>query len=183
MDGEGRGVSFIQSLFSEWGSGVYLPETGIVWQNRAKGFSLKSGHPNRVRAGRKPFHTLNPAMARFNDGRLMVYGTRGADGQPQTQSALFTRYALFGQPLQEAAHAPRWALGLPRRSNLVSHNLKLEGRFAPAVIAALRKAGHDVEVVADFDNIMGHVGALVRHRSGLIEGAVDPRSDGVVAAF
>lgn len=92
-----------------------------------------------------PFHTLNPALARFTDGRVMVYGTMGGEGQPQTQSALFTRYAMFGQGLQQAITAPRWLLGKTWGENSVT--LKLENRFDPALVAALKAAGHDVEIL------------------------------------
>ncbi|WP_207462481.1 gamma-glutamyltransferase family protein [Azospirillum sp. SYSU D00513] len=181
IDGEGRSVSLIQSIFFEYGSGVVLPDTGITWQNRGSSFSLETGAVNRLEPGRKPFHTLNPAMARFDDGRLMVYGTMGGEGQPQTQAAVFSRYALFGQPLQQAVTAPRWLLG--RTWGEESVTLKLESRFDPALIQALRDAGHDVEVLEDFTGTMGHAGAIVRHPNGLLEGATDPRSDGAVAAF
>jgi gamma-glutamyltranspeptidase/glutathione hydrolase len=144
-------------------------------------FSLSEAARNVLRPGRKPFHTLNPAMAQLSDGRRMVYGTMGGEGQPQTQAAIFTRYALYGQELQAAVTAPRWLLG--RTWGAASTNLKVEGRFDGAVIAALRRAGHEVEVVAPFTDVMGHAGAIVRHPSGVLEGAADPRGDGIVAAF
>ncbi|WP_316979354.1 gamma-glutamyltransferase family protein [Shumkonia mesophila] len=181
VDRHGRAVSFIQSIYWEFGSGVVSPRTGVLWQNRGISFALEEGHPNRLAPGRRPFHTLNPALARFDDGRVMTYGTMGGEGQPQTQAAVFSRYALFGQPLQAAVTAPRWLLGRTWGSD--SANLKLEGRFAPALIEALREAGHDVEVVADFTDLMGHAGAIVRHPDGRLEGAADPRSDGRVAAL
>lgn len=181
IDRQGRAVSFIQSIYWEFGSGVVSPRTGVLWQNRGISFGLAEEHPNRLVPGRRPFHTLNPALARFDDGRVMSYGTMGGEGQPQTQAAVFSRYALFGQPLQAAVTAPRWLLGRTWGSD--STNLKLEGRFAPALVDALRKAGHDVEVVADFTDQMGHAGAIVRHPDGLLEGAADPRSDGKVAAL
>ncbi|WP_204271886.1 gamma-glutamyltransferase, partial [Escherichia coli] len=71
-----------------------LPDTGIVWQNRGAAFSLDPQHLLALAPGKQPFHTLNPAAARLNDGRVMVYGSMGGDGQPQTQAALFTRYIL-----------------------------------------------------------------------------------------
>ena len=148
VDGAGRAVSFIQSLYHEFGSGVVLPGTQVNWQNRGCSFSLQEGHINALAPGKKPFHTLNPALARFADGRAMVYGTMGGDGQPQTQAAVFTRYALFGQPLQRAVSAPRWLLG--RTWGSMSETLKLEARFAPQVIEELRRRGHEVEVVGDF---------------------------------
>lgn len=181
VDRHGRAASFIQSIYWEFGSGVVSPRTGVLWQNRGISFALEEGHPNRLAPGRRPFHTLNPALARFNDGRVMTYGTMGGEGQPQTQAAVFSRYALFGQGLQAAVTAPRWLLGRTWGSD--STNLKIEGRFAPTLINALREAGHEVEVVEDFTDLMGHAGAIVRHPDGLLEGAADPRSDGRVAAF
>ena len=176
IDDQGRSVSAIQSLYFEFGSGVVLPQTGIVWQNRGASFRLAEGGWNTLRPGRKPFHTLNPAMARLNDGRTLVYGTMGGEGQPQTQAAIFTRYALYGQDLQDAVTAPRWLLG--RTWGEESTSLKLEGRFDPALVQALRDAGHAVDVLAPFTSVMGHAGALVRHADGSLDGASDPRSDG-----
>ncbi len=181
IDGEGRAVSFIQSIYWEFGSGLVLPQTGVTWQNRGASFSLDAASPNRLRPGRRPFHTLNPALARLSDGRVMVYGTMGGDGQPQTQAAVFTRYVLHGYSLQAAITAPRWLLGRAWGSH--STTLKLEGRFSESVRAALQQAGHDVEAVDDFSSAMGHAGAVVFHPNGVLAGACDPRSDGLVAAF
>lgn len=182
IDAQGRAVSFIQSVYWEFGSAVVLRDTGVTWQNRGSSFSLDPRALNALEPGRKPFHTLNPSLALFKDGRVMPYGTMGGEGQPQTQAAVFTRYARFGQSLQQAVTAPRWLLG--RTWGDVSTSLKLENRFDPALIQALMEAGHQVELLAEpFSDTMGHAGALVRHPSGLIEGAVDPRSDGVVAGL
>jgi gamma-glutamyltranspeptidase len=180
-DGDGRVVSCIQSTYFEFGSGIVLPDTGIVWQNRGSSFRLAAGGWNALRPGRKPFHTLNPALARFDDGRVMAYGTMGGEGQPQTQAAIFSRYARYGMPLQEAVTRPRWLLG--RTWGETSTSLKIEDRFAPDVIDALRAAGHDVELMAPFTATMGHAGAIVRHGDGVFEGATDPRSDGMVASW
>jgi oxamate amidohydrolase len=147
-----------------------------VWQNRGSAFRLGGKGPNVLAPRVKPFHTLNPALARFADGRTMVYGAMGGDGQPQTQAALFTRYALFGRDLQESINAPRWLLG--RTWGESSSSLRLENRFPDELFAALAQAGHPVERVAAFDQTMGHAGAIVRLPSGGFEGASDPRSDG-----
>lgn len=181
VDGQGRAVSLIQSIYWEFGSGVVIPETGVLWQNRGVSFSLEETALNLLRPGRKPFHTLNPAMARLADGRSLVYGTMGGEGQPQTQATIFARHVLYGQELQAAVTAPRFLLG--RTWGATSTNLKIEGRVEAGVLQALRQAGHDVEVVADFTDAMGHAGAIARHPSGLLEGAADPRGDGLVAAF
>ncbi|OYX14157.1 MAG: gamma-glutamyltransferase [Rhizobiales bacterium 32-66-8] len=181
IDGDGLAASFIQSIYFEFGSGVVLPRTGIVWQNRGSSFALTGNGPRVLAPGRKPFHTLNPALASFADGRHMVYGTMGGEGQPQTQAALFSRYAYFGTELQAAITAPRWLLGRTWGAETVT--LKLEDRFPSDLIAALRAAGHDVEMVAPFDAMMGHAGAIARHADGRLEGASDPRSDGAVMGF
>jgi gamma-glutamyltranspeptidase/glutathione hydrolase len=181
IDGEGRAVSFIQSIYHEFGSGVVLDASGVTWQNRGCSFSLDPTHINVLAPGKKPFHTLNPAMALLDDGRTMVYGNMGGDGQPQSQSAVFTRTVLYGMSPQAAITAPRWLLG--RMWGQTTETLKLESRFPPEVIADLKARGHDVEVLLPFDETMGHAGAIVRHANGVFEGGADPRSDGAVAGF
>jgi gamma-glutamyltranspeptidase/glutathione hydrolase len=179
-DKEGTVVSFIQSVYWEFGSCLTCPHTGVYFQNRGAGFSLKPG-PNQVGPGRRPFHTLNPALAHLHDGRVMAYGTMGGEGQPQTQSAIFSRHVQFGMDLQAAITAPRWLLGKTWGENTTS--LKLESRFDPALVAALEAAGHEVEMLGDFSDLTGHAGALVRHPDGLVETATDPRADGAALSF
>ena len=181
IDGAGRAVSFIQSLYHEYGAGIVLRESGINWQNRGCSFSLDERALNALRPGRKPFHTLNPALALLDDGTTMVYGNMGGDGQPQTQSAVFTRCAVFGMGPQAAIAAPRWLLG--RTWGQTSDTLKLESRFAPALIEDLRARGHDVEILGPYDEAVGHAGAILRDGNGVLEGGSDPRSDGGVAAW
>lgn len=176
----GQVVSCIQSTYFEHGSGIVLPSTGVTWQNRGSSFRLAESGWNALRPGRKPFHTLNPALAKFTDGRVLAYGTMGGEGQPQTQAALLTRYQRFGMSLQEAVAAPRWLLG--RTWGDTSTSLKLEEGFAPELYEELRAAGHQVEIVPPLNSMMGHAGAVARHPNGLLEGAADPRSDGLVAA-
>ncbi len=97
--------------------------------------------------------SLGAAPDQINLGRRRseptAFGLAGSQGQPQTQAALFTRYARFKQELQAAVTAPRWLLG--RTWGATSTNLKLESRFAPGVIEAMRRAGHDVEIVSSFN--------------------------------
>jgi oxamate amidohydrolase len=178
-DHQGNMASYIQSVYWEFGSGVVLDSIGATWQNRGSSFTLDPGSLRCLAPGRKPFHTLNPACAHLDDGRTMVYGTMGGDGQPQTQAAIFTRYAMFGQPLQQALTAPRWLLG--RTWGKESVTLKLESRFAPQTLEALARAGHEVEPIDAFSDLVGHAGALVVCPRGVIAGAADPRSDGSVA--
>jgi len=181
IDGEGRAVSFIQSIYWEFGSGTVLDETGITWQNRGTSFSLDPAHHNALQPHRRPFHTIQPALAQLNDGRIMPYGTMGGEGQPQTQAMVFSRHVMHGQGLQEAVTAPRWLLG--RTWGAESTTLKIENRFDADVIRQLDAAGHDLEFTGPYDEVMGHAGALVHHPDGLIEGAADPRGDGLAAGF
>ena len=181
IDKQGRAVSFIQSIYHEFGCGIVLNESGVNWQNRGASFSLDPQALLAIRPGKKPFHTLNPALALFNDGRVMPYGTMGGDGQPQTQCAVFTRIANFGMSPQEAIAAPRWLLG--RTWGNPSATLKLESRFDASVFEGLRARGHLVEPLAAFDESVGHAGALIRTRDGGLSGGFDPRSDGGVVGF
>lgn len=181
IDGDGVAVSFIQSIYHEFGSGIVLPESGINWQNRGCSFSLDPSSLNPLMPGRRPFHTLNPALAHFADGRTMVYGNMGGDGQPQSQSAVFSRIARFGWNPQAAIDAPRWLLG--RTWGQSTDSLKLEARFSGETVDALRALGHDVDVLAPYDEVMGHAGAIIRHPDGLFEAGFDPRSDGAAAGW
>jgi len=178
-DRAGVAVSFIQSIYHEFGSGIVLPQSGITWQNRGCSFSLDPGARNSLRPGRRPFHTLNPAAARLGDGRVLVYGSMGGDGQPQSQAAIFSRMVTFGWPVQASMDAPRWLLG--RTWGQTTETLKLEARFPDQTFDELRALGHDVERMQPYDETMGHAGAIIRYPDGTLEGGSDPRSDGAAA--
>jgi gamma-glutamyltranspeptidase/glutathione hydrolase len=146
-------------------------------QNRGASFSLDPKSHNRLARGRLPVHTLNPALAVLKDGRIIAYGTMGGDGQPQTQAAVFTRHIIFKQDLAKAVDQPRWLLG--RTWGQPHDNLRLESRFDGNLADRLASAGHDVEMLSEpYSDIMGHVGAVVLHPGGTLEGAHDPRADG-----
>ena len=179
-DASGLVVSYIQSLYWEFGSGCVLPATGILMQNRGASFSLDPQALNTLSPGRRPFHTLNPALAALKDGRVMAYGTMGGDGQPQTQGAVFTRHILFRQPLDKALDAPRWLLGRTWGSSVT--NLRLESRFDGGLVDRLMSADHDVEMLNEaYSDTMGHAGAVTLHPDGTLEGGHDPRADGGAA--
>jgi gamma-glutamyltranspeptidase/glutathione hydrolase len=176
-DSSGLVVSYIQSLYWEFGSACVLPRTGVLMQNRGASFSLREDVVNPLRPGRQPFHTLNPALASLSDGRIMAYGTMGGDGQPQTQAALFTRHVLYRDPLEQAVDRPRWLLG--RTWGSPHTNLRLESRFDEGLIDRLLSAGHDLEVLPEaYSDTMGHAGAVILHPDGTLEGVHDPRADG-----
>jgi oxamate amidohydrolase len=179
-DTGGLVVSYIQSLYWEFGSGCVLPRTGVLMQNRGASFSLQRGALNLLAPGRLPIHTLNPALAVLKDGRIMAYGAMGGDGQPQTQAAVFTRHVMFGEPLDAAIDRPRWVFG--RTWGETHTRLRLESRFDGNLIDRLAAAGHDVDVLSEpYSDVMGHAGAAVLHPDGTCEGAHDPRADGGAA--
>jgi gamma-glutamyltranspeptidase/glutathione hydrolase len=179
MDGRGRAASAIQSLYHEYGSGIVAGDTGILWQNRGASFSLHPEHANTIEPGKRPFHTLNPAMYLEHGRPKLVYGTMGGDGQPQTQAAVATRALDYGLPLSDVLDSPRWLLG--RTWGEASISLKLEARFAPEVFEELARRGHKVERVTDYAQMMGHAGVIRVADDGRMEAASDPRSDGAAA--
>jgi gamma-glutamyltranspeptidase len=181
-DATGLVVSYIQSLYWEFGSGCVLPRTGVLMQNRGASFSLQRGALNLVAPGRLPVHTLNPALAVLTDGRVMAFGCMGGDGQPQTQAALFTRYVMFGAPLDVAIDRQRWVLG--RTWGDQHMRLRLESRFDGNLIDQLAAAGHDIDLLPEpYSDTMGHAGAAVLHPDGTLEAAHDPRADGGAASL
>jgi gamma-glutamyltranspeptidase len=183
IDKDGLAVSYIQSLYWEWGSGCVLPRTGIHWQNRGVSFSLDPKARNPLEPGRRPFHTLNPALAVFNDGRVLSYGAMGGDGQPQYQAQIFSRHAWFGMGLADAVDAPRWLLG--RTWGSTSTSLKVESRFDSSLLEALDRMGHVIEEHGrPYSDDFGHAGMLAKYpRDGRVEATHDPRSDGGAAGL
>lgn len=176
VDSSGTMVSFIQSLYWEFGSGVVIPGTGLVWNNRGVSFRLDAAHRNALAPGYKPFHTLNPAFACLNDGRRISYGTMGGEGQPQTQAALLSRYLYDGLSLDDAISRGRWLLGRTWGDN--NHDLKMEQDLVDLLGNNLRARGHALKAVAAHSEIMGHAGAVVSVGDGSACAASDPRSDG-----
>jgi len=175
-DQYGTMVSFIQSIYWEFGSGVVSPSTGVLWNIRGQSFTLDATHHNVLAAGKKPFHTLNPAYAELQDGRRMVYGTMGGEGQPQTQACLFSRYIYQGNTLTDAVAKPRWLLG--RTWGDPTNNLRLEKSLYQRYAEQLKSLGHDVTSVEDNNELMGHAGAIVLEQQGNVSATSDPRSDG-----
>ncbi|RFB78101.1 gamma-glutamyltransferase family protein [Methylovirgula sp. 4M-Z18] len=173
---DGLAVSYIQSIYWEYGSGCVLPRTGVLMQNRGMSFSLDPQALNTLRPGRRPFHTLNPPLALCDDGRVISYGSMGGDGQPQFQAQILSRY-LSGTNVAAALDAPRFLYG--RTWGADSFSVKLESRFESGVARALARAGHEIEYSPHaYADMFGHAGMLVRHPNGRIDAAHDPRADG-----
>lgn len=177
IDADGMAVSFIQSIYWEYGSGLVLPKTGILWQNRGMAFSLNPKALNPLEPGRRPFHTLNTPLAAFDDGRVLSYGAMGGDGQPQFQAQIYFRAIRYGLSLSEALDRPRFLFGKTWGKD--SATLKLENRFDPSLVKALEKAGHVVEIIdKPYADGFGHAGMLMRNPDGSVAADHDPRSDG-----
>jgi gamma-glutamyltranspeptidase/glutathione hydrolase len=175
-DASGLVVSYNQSLYSEFGTGVVLPRTGVLMHNGGAGFLLDDTALNALEPGRLPPHPLVPALAEIADGRVMAYGS----GQPQAQAALSTRYVHYGMPLARAIEAPRWLLGRGWGANRA--NLHMESRFDGALVDRLVSAGHEVELLPQpYSELMGHAGAVILHGDAMLEAGHDPRADGGAA--
>jgi len=182
-DRDGMVVSLIQSLYSAWGSGVHVPGTGITLHNRGWGFVLEDQHPNALAPGKRPMHTLMPGLALRDGEPWLAFGTRGADGQPQTGLQLVTGLLDLGLELQAAMEAPRWVHAAPGdrfpRSALV-----LEERFGQSVADQLSGLGHEVLVTDPLDTIMGTAQMIqVDREHGCFIASTDPRGDGVALAI
>ncbi|RFO97455.1 gamma-glutamyltransferase [Rhodoferax lacus] len=176
-DAAGNTVSLLATVYYDWGSGVLVGDTGMLWHNRGASFSLDPAHPNALAPGKRPFHTLNPGMYR-KDGRVqLLYGTQGADGQPQTLAAVLTRLIDYGMNPMDALSRPRFLLGKTFSDG--SDSLKLEEDVAPDVVAELRHRGHALSLLTAHNPLMGHPGAIRIDAGGHMTGAHDPRSDGL----
>ncbi len=150
-------------------------------QNRGSSFSLDPKALNALAPGRRPFHTLNPALAALKDGRVMAYGTMGGDGQPQSQAALFTRHVTFRQPLDKALDAPRWLLGRTWGSTITNlrHGIPLRRQSDRPLDGG--RPRHRRSSMRPYSDTMGHAGAVILHPDGTLEGGHDPRADGGAA--
>lgn len=182
-DRDGTVVSWIQSLYSAWGSGVHVPGTGITMHNRGWGFLLLEDHANGLKPGLRPMHTLMPGFALRDGQPWLAFGTRGADGQPQTGLQLITGLLDLGLDLQASMEAPRWVHAAPGdrfpRSALV-----LEERFGESVVDALLARGHQVVVTEPLDVVMGTAQMIqVDREHGCYIASTDPRGDGVALAL
>jgi len=178
VDAAGNAASVIQSIYQHFGAGVVVPELGVALHDRGCWFTLDEGAPRSLAPGRRPFHTLIANMLMRDGKPSVVYGSMGGDGQPQTGLALSIRIAERGCDPQAAIDAPRWRWFGSAAAN--EPDLFIEARAGEACIAGLRARGHRVEVCDDWEETMGHAGAIVIDREeGVLLGGTDPRSDGL----
>lgn len=179
-DGDGWAVSLIESNASGFGSWLVEPNTGINVHNRGIGFSLLAGHPAQFGPGRRPPHTLLPALAR-RDGRVAaVFGTMGGDAQPQIVAQLAARLFAHGQPATVAVEAPRWVLrgpvtGFDTWTAPSPPTVVVEDHAPEAWANGLVERGHDVDVQSGLFGGFGHAHAITVGPDGVLSAAADPR--------
>ncbi len=173
-------VSFIQSNFKGFGSGVVVPGTGIALHNRGCGFVTTPGHPNEVGPAKRPFHTIIPAFMTQGERPVMAFGVMGGNMQPQGHAQVVLRHLLEGHNPQAVCDAPRWRIA-------DDEALTLEASVPAAVVQGLRDRGHQPQVAAPDSLAFGSAQVVLRlpaeaDRPDLprYAGGSDPRRDGQV---
>jgi gamma-glutamyltranspeptidase/glutathione hydrolase len=173
VDRDLNAVSFINSIYHSFGSGILCPRTGVLFQNRGASFRVDPRHPNRIGPDKRPMHTIMPGMA-VKDGRaLMPYGVMGGDYQPFGHVHLLTGVLDYGLDVQAALDAPRvfYADGA----------IEAERGIPGASLAGLTEKGHKVQVAAEPHG--GGQAILIDHARGILTGGSDPRKDGCALGF
>ncbi len=176
-DAEGRMVSYIQSNYTGFGSGVVVPGTGIALQNRGAGFTLEEGHPNRVGPGKRPFHTIIPAFLTEDGGPRMSFGVMGGPMQPQGHVQMVLRTVSWGQNPQAACDAPRWRV-------IEGRTVAVEAGMPDATVRGLEALGHQLtRSTPDQSFAFGGAQLIQRLPEGGYVAGSDPRKDGQAVGF
>jgi gamma-glutamyltranspeptidase/glutathione hydrolase len=175
-DASGVMVSFIQSNYRGFGSGVVVPQTGISLNNRGSGFSLQPNHPNCVAARKQPFHTIIPGFVSRDGTPVMSFGVMGANMQPQGHVQMLVRLADYGQNMQAAADAPRWKITEDQQHVMV------ESGFDATVLEELAARGHRL-VRAPRDSLEFGAAQLIQRLDDGYVAATDRRRDGQAVGF
>jgi len=174
-DAKGTMISFIQSNYHGFGSGVVVPGTGIALHNRGRGFVLTPGHANQVAPNKRPLHTIIPGFVTRAGKPLMSFGVMGGSMQAQGHMQMVTRLGAFGQNPQDMCDAPRFRV---EAGPVVS----VESHMPPAVVEELRRRGHNVEVAPPNSLEFGSA-QLIYKQDGAYFAASDSRRDGHPAGF
>ncbi len=174
-DAGGMMVSYIQSNYMGFGSGVVVPGTGISLQNRGFGFTPEPGHPNLVGPGKRPFQTIIPAFLSKHGAPVMSFGVMGGNMQPQGHLQIITRLLAYGQNPQAACDAPRWKVN-------TGLSLDVESEMNPATVAELAARGHRIETIADPYMDFGAGQFILKMQDGYVA-ASDSRRDGQAVGY
>ena len=173
-DQQGMMVSFIQSNYKGFGSGIVIPDIGISLQNRGEGFTLEEGHPNRAEGGKRPYHTIIPGFVMKDGTPLMSFGVMGAHMQAQGHIQMMVRIFAGHQNPQAAADAPRWYIAEDSR-------LSMEAGFGAEIRNELRKRGHILTSDAPA-GVFGGAQIIYCLTDGYCA-ASDPRKDGQAVGY
>lgn len=181
VDGQGNACSFINSLYMGFGTGIVAKGTGVFLQNRGACFSLEPGHPNVLAGGKRPYHTIIPAMATRDGALWACFGVMGGFMQPQGHFQVLS--AMIDDELnpQETLNRPRWCL----EAGTSDSALALEDGIPAETMARLAELGHTVRLVTGRARGLFGDGQIIRRdaESGVLLGGSDPRKDGLTAAF
>ncbi len=181
VDGQGNACSFINSLYYGFGSGLVAPGTGVALQNRGALFSLDPAHPNCLAPGKRPYHTIIPALATQGDDLWACFGVMGGFMQPQGHVQVLVNLLDLAMLPQEALDAPRWCLLDGEPDGAVA----VEAGAGDELIAALRAKGHAVEVKAGLERMLFGAGQVIRRDAGtgLLTAGSEPRRDGCAVGW
>ena len=177
VDSEGNACSFINSVFSNFGSGMVVPGTGIVLHNRASLFSLDPNHANHLAPGKRPFNTIIPGMTTIGDELHSSYGMMGAFMQPQGHLQLISNMVDHDMDPQKAINALRFMVG--------NDNVILEEGLDPAVAQDLKSRGHNVGMINGYNRVsIGGAQIIQRDpETGVLRGGSEPRKDGCAVGY
>ncbi len=181
-DEAGNVVSVIQSLFNAFGSGIVVPDAGVVLQNRGRHFVTDDpAHPSALAPGKRPFHTLMAALATRDDRPVLGFATMGGNGQAMFHVQVLTNVLDYGLDIQEAIERPRFLIGafLPDEP---ADTIHLEARVPAAVFSGLRRRGHPVKPAPELFYKCGHAHGIAVG-DGVYMGGADPRGDGIALGF
>ena len=173
VDRDRNAVSFINSLFESFGSGLVAGDTGVVLHNRGALFQIDPRHPNAIAPRKRPFHTLIPGLVLKDKKPFFSFGVMGGDNQPQGHVQVLVNLIDFGMDAQQAGEAPRF-----RHSG---EEVLLESAFGPSVRQALTKMGH--HVASGLDAWGGYQGIIIDSETGVLMGGSDPRKDGLAIGW
>ncbi len=179
VDSEGNACSLINSTFQNFGSGLVVPETGISLQNRGAGFSLDPDHPACLEAGKRPYHTIIPAMATRGDDLWLSFGVMGAFQQPQGHLQVISNMVDYGMDPQQALDALRFSI------ELESQTVRLEAGVSASVIDGLQQRGHQIQLIDGWQRMEFGGGQIIMRNpeTGVLSAGSEPRKDGAAVGF
>ncbi|MDH5530183.1 MAG: gamma-glutamyltransferase family protein [Paracoccaceae bacterium] len=172
VDRDRMAVSLIYSIFWGFGGGLASSKFGILFQNRGAGFTLTEGHPNEAGPGKRPMHTIIPAMLRKEGRLIMPFGVMGGDYQPAGHAAFVTNFATYGMDPQTAIDAPRTFFD--------EGKLQIETSYPASVVEELAAKGHDIALR---ESPLGGAQAILIDGTGVLQGGSDPRKDGCALGY